>query len=160
MLSSTSVGQEGLDLHQFCHAIVHWNLPSNPVDLEQREGRVHHFKGHVVRRNVVAVCGDAAFSASGDPWAALFSSAAETRGEDDTELVPYWVFPGDAKIERHLPILPMSREVGQFARLKRDVARYRLVFGQPRQDDLVEYLGDVSEEKLLELRIDLAPKPR
>lgn len=54
----------------------------------------------------------------------------------------------------------MSREVGQFARLKRDVARYRLVFGQPRQDDLVEYLGDVSEEKLLELRIDLAPKPR
>ena len=145
MLSSTSVGQEGLDLHQFCHAIVHWNLPSNPVDLEQREGRVHHFKGHVVRRNVAAVCGDAAFSASGDPWAALFSSAAETRGEDDTELVPYW---------------PMSREVGQLARLKRDVARYRLVFGQPRQDDLVEYLGDVSEEKLLELRIDLAPKPR
>ena len=74
--------------------------------------------------------------------------------------MPYWVFPGDAKIERHLPILPMSREVGQFARLKRDVAGYRVVFGQPRQDDLVEYLGDVSEEKLLELRIDLAPKPR
>jgi len=28
---------EGLDFHHYCHAIVHWNLPSNPVDLEQRE---------------------------------------------------------------------------------------------------------------------------
>ena len=40
VLTSTSVGQEGLDFHLYCHAVVHWNLPSNPVDLEQREGRV------------------------------------------------------------------------------------------------------------------------
>ena len=33
---TTSVGQEGLDFHHYCHAVVHWNLPSNPVDLEQR----------------------------------------------------------------------------------------------------------------------------
>ena len=52
MLASTSVGQEGLDFHTYCHAIVHWNLPSNPVDLEQREGRIHRYKGHAVRRNV------------------------------------------------------------------------------------------------------------
>ena len=38
VLVTTSVGQEGLDFHQYCHAVVHWNLPSNPVDLEQREG--------------------------------------------------------------------------------------------------------------------------
>jgi len=42
VLASTSVGQ-GLDFHLYCHAVVHWNLPSNPVDLEQREGRVHRF---------------------------------------------------------------------------------------------------------------------
>ncbi len=30
VLVSTSVGQEGLDFHPYCHAIVHWNLPSNP----------------------------------------------------------------------------------------------------------------------------------
>ena len=52
VLTSTSVGQEGLDFHQYCHAVVHWNLPSNPVDLEQREGRVHPFKGHAIRKNV------------------------------------------------------------------------------------------------------------
>ena len=54
VLCSTSVGQEGLDFHRYCHAIVHWNLPSNPVDLEQREGRIHRFKGHAVRKNVAA----------------------------------------------------------------------------------------------------------
>ena len=39
VLSSTSIGQEGLDFHWYCHSIMHWNLPPNPVDLEQREGR-------------------------------------------------------------------------------------------------------------------------
>src|SRR5699024_8032152 len=52
VLASTSVGQEGLDFHTYSHAVVHWNLPSNPVDLEQREGRVHRYKGHAVRKNV------------------------------------------------------------------------------------------------------------
>ncbi|MCB1029645.1 MAG: hypothetical protein KDB24_17970, partial [Microthrixaceae bacterium] len=127
------------------------------VDLEQREGRVHRFKGHAVRRNVAAQCAVAAWSAADDPWGALFDLAAESRTEDDSELVPFWVFPGDAKIERHVPLLPMSKEVGQLARLKRDVARYRLVFGQPRQDDLMEYLGEISEDKRRELRIDLSP---
>ena len=52
VLCSTSVGQEGLDFHLYCHAVMHWNLPSNPVDLEQREGRIHRYKGHAVRKNV------------------------------------------------------------------------------------------------------------
>nr|MDQ2643150.1 helicase [Myxococcota bacterium] len=50
VVATTSVGQEGLDFHTYCHVVVHWNLPSNPVDLEQREGRVHRFKGHAVRK--------------------------------------------------------------------------------------------------------------
>ena len=50
VLTSTSIGQEGLDFHPWCHRLVHWNLPGNPVDLEQREGRIHRYKGHAVRR--------------------------------------------------------------------------------------------------------------
>ena len=57
VLASTSVGQEGLDFHQYSHAIVHWNLPGNPVDLEQREGRVHRYKGHAVRKNAATIYG-------------------------------------------------------------------------------------------------------
>ena len=29
VLATTSVGQEGLDFHLYCHAVVHWNLPTN-----------------------------------------------------------------------------------------------------------------------------------
>ena len=39
VLATTSIGQEGLDFHNYCCVIMHWNLPSNPIDLEQREGR-------------------------------------------------------------------------------------------------------------------------
>ena len=88
----------------------------------------------------------------------MFDSAVAERSEEDNELAPFWVYPGDAKIERHVPLLPLSREVSQLAKLKRDVASYRLVFGQPRQDDLLEYLGDVPEDKRAELRIDLSPE--
>jgi hypothetical protein len=52
VLATTSIGQEGLDFHQYCHEIYHWNLPSNPVDFEQREGRIHRYKCHVIRRNI------------------------------------------------------------------------------------------------------------
>ncbi len=68
VLTSTSVGQEGLDFHQYCHAVVHWNLPANPVDLEQREGRVHRYKGHAIRKNVALKNRAAAFMRRvGDP---------------------------------------------------------------------------------------------
>ena len=38
VLASTSIGQEGLDFHNYCRRIVHRNLPSNSIDSEQREG--------------------------------------------------------------------------------------------------------------------------
>ena len=157
VVASTSVGQEGLDFHVYCHAIVHWNLPHNPVDLEQREGRVHRYKGHAVRRNVAAKHGDAALTSEGDPWQAMFDAAVAARGPDENDLVPYWVFPGDATIDRYVPALPMSKEVSKLEELKRDVARYRMVFGQPRQDDLLKYLRSTDESLLNELRIDLSP---
>ena len=30
VLATTSIGQEGLDFHNYCRVIMHWNLPSNP----------------------------------------------------------------------------------------------------------------------------------
>jgi hypothetical protein len=37
-------------------------------------------------------------------------------------------------------MLPFSREVTRLAWLKRSLTVYRLAFGQPRQDDLLDYL--------------------
>jgi hypothetical protein len=47
------------------------------VDFEQREGRVHRYKGHAIRKNVAAACATAALTAGvGDPWQAMFAAAA------------------------------------------------------------------------------------
>lgn len=169
VLASTSVGQEGLDFHQYCHAVVHWNLPSNPVDLEQREGRVHRYKGHAVRKNVAMVSNGLRMSADAsgagaDPWEVMFATASERRLSSDSDLVPFWLFPieGGAKIERYVPALPLSRDTARYSALQRSLAVYRMAFGQPRQDDLVAYLLRVVERnRLAELgasvQIDLAP---
>ena len=112
VLVSTSVGQEGLDFHHYCHAITHWNLPSNPVDLEQREGRIHRYKGHAVRKNVAAAfAAEALRQGDSDAWETAFELGRAGRSAEENDLVPYWLFPGDAKIERHVPALPFSREV-------------------------------------------------
>jgi hypothetical protein len=161
ILASTSVGQEGLDFHPYCHAIHHWNLPTNPVDLEQREGRIHRFKGHVIRKNLAVRHGIAVTAETGDPWAALFAQAVKERSPELSDLVPYWIFEGPHKLERHVPLLPFSRDHDRFAQLKHSLALYRLVFGQPRQEDLLRYLQEEAasgrREELLESRIDLSP---
>lgn len=162
VLATTSVGQEGLDFHSYCHSVVHWNLPANPVDMEQREGRVHRYKGHAVRRNVATA--HRRSSAEGtDPWKSMFD-AAQQADSDTTGLVPYWVYPveGGATIERHVPAFPLSRDQSRLEGLRRSLAIYRMVFGQPRQEDLMAFLlKRVGEEKLkalaTDLQIDLSP---
>jgi hypothetical protein len=167
VLVSTSIGQEGLDFHLWSHAVVHWNLPSNPVDLEQREGRVHRYKGHVVRKNIAETLASSPETTFvGDIWDALFKLAAEQRRPGESELVPYWIYPqGSAKIERHIPLLPFSREASELPRLKNSLAAYRLAFGQPRQEDLVEFLrrnySESDTESLIQkFQINLTPPAR
>ena len=67
-------------------------------------------------------------------------------------MVPYWVFPLEtgAHIERHVPALPLSRDASQLEALKRSLGSHRMVFGQPRQDDLMAFLLDRRRSELLE----------
>jgi hypothetical protein len=165
VLCSTSVGQEGLDFHPYCHAVVHWNLPSNPVDLEQREGRVHRYKGHAVRKNIALLHNlDAKLDKYDDPWASMFHAAVASRETTASDLVPFWVLTAEngAKIERHVPALPLSRDANRAEMLRRALAVYRMAFGQARQEDLIEYLQQrISKEAIpavaAELQIDLSP---
>ncbi|MCY4485978.1 MAG: DEAD/DEAH box helicase, partial [Deltaproteobacteria bacterium] len=164
-LATTSIGQEGLDFHPYCYRVYHWNLPGNPVDLEQREGRVHRFKGHAIRLNLAhrqidVVRGQSAYP--DDPWRAMFDAAgAET--EADSDLIPYWIYEGPVRVERRVPMLPFSREVRRLEWLKHSLTVYRLSFGQPRQEDLLEYLqgllgSETAIEDLAELQIRLEPE--
>jgi Helicase conserved C-terminal domain len=169
LLASTTVGQEGLDFHPWCHAVVHWNLPRSPVELEQREGRVHRYKGHAVRLNVARGIGIAGLAAAGagpdaDPWRRMFELAAEQDEGDD--LAPCWVYEhcvAPVQIKRIVPVLTWSREYDAWPRLRDRLATYRLVMGMPRQDDLLETLerNGITPEQALAWKIDLAPpKPQ
>lgn len=165
ILASTSIGQEGLDFHLYCRAIYHWNLPANPVDLEQREGRVHRYKGHVIRNNLAAKYGIQATNALADPWEALFVCAASDRPCKSSDLIPYWILDGPWKIERRVPMFPLSREIDHLEDLKKTLALYRLVFGQPRQEELLKFLCKQTDDPssardLLRYQVDLTPKPR
>lgn len=156
VLASTSIGQEGLDFHTWCHSVIHWNLPSNPVDLEQREGRIHRYKGHAVRKNIALSYGldelRKKWNRKGDPWQFMFESARSDRLPESNDLIPYWLYEveGGARIERRVPVLAYSKDEARFHRLKRMLAVYRLVFGQPRQEDLLEYLAGRMDEEQLE----------
>ena len=163
VLASTSIGQEGLDFHLYCHRVVHWNLPGNPVDMEQREGRVHRYKNHAVRLNLAqAHRGSLVGEPREDPWARMFE-AARQGAESSADMVPYWLFEGDHKVERHVLSLPFSRESTRLGWLNRSVALYRLAFGQPRQDDLLSILDSAAAQlapcELDALQISLRPKP-
>lgn len=76
MVATTSIGQEGLDFHNYCRVIMHWNLPSNPIDLEQREGRINRFKCLAIRQNVADKYGKAdEITFKRDIWTEMFEAA-------------------------------------------------------------------------------------
>ena len=170
VLASTSIGQEGLDFHSYCRRIVHWNLPSNPIDLEQREGRINRYKSLVIRQHLAKKYGASVAERISeertDLWEQLFALAEEKeRAESDAcELVPYWHLDTDEhKIERVIPSFPFSQDQQRLERILKTLAIYRLAFGQPRQEELVEHLlgRGFSSEELERIRdtliVDLSP---
>lgn len=165
VVTTTSAGQEGIDFHTYCSAVVHWNTPANPVDFEQREGRVHRFGGHAVRRNVAAAHrADALASADPDVWKAAYDTAR--RHSQIGDMAPYWVYPGPAQIERHVFPLPLSRDLARYEQMKKDLAMYRLTFGQPRQEDMLALLTSTglaqrpTDQQTIDLRPPTEPRYR
>lgn len=159
VLATTSIGQEGLDFHLYCRKIMHWNLPSNPVELEQREGRINRFKCLAIRENIVRKYGDIQFK--DDVWQEMFEAAKDEKGEQQSDLIPYWCFGKnqEVKIERLLPFYPMSRDENNYAHLIKILNYYRLTLGQPRQEELLEYVfSEVKDvEKLKDFFFNLSP---
>ena len=165
VLASTSVGQEGLDFHHYCRRIVHWNLPSNPIDLEQREGRINRFECLAIRQNVAKRYGNIHFKH--DVWNEMFEEAyrKENGGREGcSELIPYWglsLSDDMVKIKRIVPMYPFSKDELNYERLIKILSLYRLTLGQARQEELLEYIfkncDEQQQEKLKELFINLSP---
>ena len=159
VLATTSVGQEGLDFHLYCRDVFHWNLPSNPVDLEQREGRINRRDCLAVRESIardwpISRPAPSGFEHTGgrNPWPTVFDTIQ--RGDDVQKykhgLFPHWVYEccdpaNTVRIRRHVPFFSTSGDAAKYERLKTGLALYRLVFGQVNQEDLLESLQQQTE---------------
>jgi hypothetical protein len=132
---------------------------------------VNRYKGHAVRKNVARAVGldglAQDWNGRGDPWDALFKIARKRlreTGVSESELMPFWIFEDvdePMRVERIVPLPPFSAENAKFKALKKSLAIYRLAFGQPRQEDLIEYLSGIAEESdpavLRSMQLNLAP---
>ena len=97
----------------------------------------------------------------------MFEKAKEELKGTDSDMVPYWCLPVSklsneqqkklVKIERIVPLYPLSRGHYRYERLVKVLSLYRMTLGQPRQEELLELLKkmDLSEDQLRELTIDL-----
>lgn len=158
VLTTTSIGQEGLDFHWYCRKIIHWNIPSNPVDLEQREGRINRYKGLVIRQNLVKVYQGNLKENEGiiEMWNSVFEESKDKK-EAQNDLIPYWMLQDDnkentIKLERIIPYYPYSKDSEHLERLLKILSVYRVSLGQPRQEEMINYLlTDLSKDNLNEI---------
>ena len=78
--------------------------------------------------------------------------------------MPFWIFEDvddPTRVERIVPLPPFSSENAKFKALKKSLAVYRLAFGQPRQEDLIEFLAEAQEKwderTIREMQLNLQP---
>ncbi len=165
VLASTSIGQEGLDFHWFCRKIVHWNIPANAQDIEQRDGRINRFQCLAVRRNVARLYPEK-FS-----WDEMFKAARAELENMYSDMVPYWCLPKGfienkgvkpEMIERIMYLFPHSIDQDKRKRMKDILLLYRLTLGQPDQEKLLGALAEkgVDESLMKDLLFDLSPNSR
>ena len=94
-------------------------------------------------------------------WQEMFEEALRNEKGDNPELVPFWCLPdgGKVKIERIVPMYPMSKDCAAYERLIKILSLYRLTLGQARQEELLEYIfNNFEDARMLEdLFINLSP---
>ncbi len=97
------------------------------------------------------------------PRMQMFDAAHNEKQEGDSDLIPYWCFGKDQeiKIERLPACYPFSRDESTYERLSKILSLYRLTLGQPRQEELLEYVfrefGNNDRDILKNLFINLSP---
>lgn len=159
VLATISVGQEGLDFHAWCAAVVHWDSPGNPVDLEQREGRVDRYAGLSTRRVLAntSAPGPTDVDVGCSPWKVLADQADHAHRDDPVGLAPWWIAKG-AQVQRLVFDVPFSEARTRFEDLRQQRLLYRLTLGQPNQGDLVRALrGRMSPDDAVAATINLSP---
>lgn len=140
VLCTTSVGQEGLDFHQWCRRIVHWDLPSDPVDFEQREGRIARYASLAVRQSLARRHGDEALDRAGasSPFLALLEVSGE-QPSGRTGLERWWLpevgRPVSVSFDWRFSLRSKRKD-----EMLQELLYYRLALGQPDPEAFMEML--------------------
>jgi hypothetical protein len=157
VLSTTSIGQEGLDFHVWCDRVIHWDLPRDPVDFEQREGRIARYAGLGVRRSLAQVHGGGHVPSWQSPFTAIFEAAQRTKGTG-LGIERWWSPPGHKPVSVTF-LLSFSYGKERLQRLKTDLVRYRLALGQPDPHMFEAFIRDfqLRPEEARSLALNLSP---
>jgi hypothetical protein len=79
----------------------------------------------------------------------------------ESELIPFWCLGKmqNFKIERIVPMYPLSQDQLRYQRLIKILSLYRMTMGQARQEELLQYIFQnfSNTESLKELFINLSP---
>ncbi len=117
-----------------------------------------------IRQDIAQRFSDRKFKS--DVWQELFNMAVnEIRTSEQSELVPYWCLGEgqSVKIERIIPMYPVSKDEVNYQRLIKVLSLYRLTMGQTRQEELINYLleNETTDKKFINsLFINLSPYVR
>jgi hypothetical protein len=159
VLCTTSVGQEGLDFHLWCRRLVHWDLPLDPVDFEQREGRIARYASLAVRRSLAQDhAGEAlAVGSDGSPFLRMLD-ITRRQPPSRTGLERWWL-PADGRPESisfdwKFTIKSVRKET-----MLKNLLYYRLALGQPDPKAFMTMLRNIcaDETDTRGLAINLAP---
>jgi hypothetical protein len=165
VLTTTSTGQEGLDMHRYCKRLIHWNLPNSPLALEQREGRIDRYLSLGVRTNIAKLGfpknKQSMTGSPANPWELLVQAAQDQTAKHNSILAPLWHFGEGQPIKAIAVNVPFSREETAWERLLEEASWYRLVLGQSDPHALLKRLSNGSEsnrQAVDGVRLDLSPR--
>lgn len=132
ILTTTSAGQEGIDLDSYCRRIMHYSIPSSPMAFEQRDGRIDRRMSLASRQRMTQLWGNAVCMpecSCKDYWQQLYCQCLDNSG-----MSPLWSMREDTdkiRIERIVPFVPQSDEELAYRKLVDLKMRYRRAFGKP-----------------------------
>lgn len=176
VFATTSIGQEGLDFHNYADRIVHLSIPANPTDFEQREGRINRYNCLAVRKAVMEwygnkeetrICTDDIPKLLDKAFEAAKASLCEEGNQKlNCGIIPHWLVArkkDDNKLEvagikRLVPYFYNSSMMEKYHYMLKLLQLYRSVIGQADADELLERLMvNKKETDVQELYVDFSP---
>ena len=163
----SSVAQEGLDFHWYCDWIVHWNVPSSPVAMLQREGRINRYRCFALRKELISdfkkkYKGEFKAENMKDLFMFAECKKPDYKGNDGFYPNHISIYNKPLSIRRKCYYYPLSEEHFRWKDLIVNMEFYRSLFGGWSDegrltDEMIEYIRKREENGEGSIMIDIRP---